>query len=232
MALLMLERAGHRNTNQLVGLLEVPACRIRRRRETGPGGNSIGGCDKLATEVQVCGRIPRGVMPGRIVGELQFGQVFVPIAVISSHILHNHGFRFSSVRFVLSTGLHCGMCTGANSWRMLNASRRRFSCCDFSCVPLSDRMTSGHPWRKITASVTAVVTAGAVARRKGRISTHLVKRSWRFSSQVWPFFERGKGPTRSRVTCSHGRFTEVACSVPAGRICATLCRWQSSHPRT
>jgi len=83
-------------------------------------------------------------------------------------------------------------------------------------MPLSDKMLSGFPCRKIILFVTACVTASAVARRNGVSFVHLENRSCITSSHVCPFLDLGIGPIRSMQTCCQGRFTSVACSFPAG----------------
>lgn len=73
--------------------------------------------------------------------------------------------------------------------------------------------------------------AVAVACRSGLSSTHLVEWSCRTINQVSPFVDRGKGFTKSAVTCSQGASTWDACISPAGRACALLCAKQLAHAR-
>lgn len=133
------------------------------------------------------------------------------------------------VRFVRSTGLQCGARTVAVRCSMLNARNRTVNSTDLNCVPLSVIIMSGRPRCKIIQLVISVVTAFACLSDAS--SAHF--ENWSCTrSHVWPRRDRGRRPTRSIVTCFHGRLIFVACMFSAGFFCSGLCARQLGHHRT
>lgn len=154
--------------------------------------------------------------------------MFVPLSMIVPH----WAIIVLRVRLTLSTGLHCGVLTGAHRCCIPNAWLIFLIWFDRNCVPLSKMIVSGHPCRYTISSKKPCATAVTVAFLRGHTPSHLVNLSCIVNTQAHLFVDRGRGPIKLSDTCFHGWRTAVACSVPAGCICAALCAKQLAHFRT
>jgi len=92
MSLLLLERACHRDPYQFEGLLEVSAHCIWRRRRIGSRGGAIGR-NEFVAEVQIRGRVPGGLVSGRVICKLQLGQMFVQVTMTAPYVLRDHRLK-------------------------------------------------------------------------------------------------------------------------------------------
>lgn len=129
---------------------------------------------EFPAEIKRGGRTSRNPVSRRIVRECYFGEPMIPRGVISLSKLGDHGLDYTIRSF---HGV------------ALRRIRRRLT------VVYAVLFQEGGE---------DLATAGAVACLKGCSSIHFENLSCSTTTTVWPFFDRGNGPTRSAETTSHG----------------------------